>query len=194
MSSVAFDLAALVPERQAVKPPLLHKLRTTHHELARLLACGLKDVEISRMTGYSQSRICILKQDPMFKELVDSYMVARDASAIDFSSRLQALSMTAVEIMQERLEDEGDAVSFKDLRQIAEFGADRTGFGPTSKVESTSTLRVQTLEEIKASIEKEHRGRVISRNLRLEASEIIDGETVDHSAAEAPQGSESQGD
>jgi hypothetical protein len=170
--------------------PRVQKLRTTHHELARMLACGLKDVDISRVTGYSQSRICTLKKDPLFRELLSHYMANRDESAIDFSARLRQLSITAVDIMQEKLEDDSSDISMKDLRQVAEFGLDRTGMGKTMTVNSNVAVTHQTLAEIKASIEKEHKGRVLPRDQRLDSGVDVGAETIELAPTQAPEGSQ----
>ena len=193
MESIAQSLDALLGPKGA-KPQTLAKLRTTHHELARLLALGLKDVDISRATGYTQNRICILKKDPMFAELVSHYSAQRDASAVDMSARLRALALTSVEVMQERLEDDPDSMTMKELSTLAELGLDRTGFGKTTKVETSGTLTLQTLDQIKASIEKEHKGRVLPRNHRAEASDVIEGTAIVHSQTTSPQGVQGQGD
>ena len=147
----------------ATKPVEIQKLRTTHHELARLLALGLKDVEISRLTGYSQSRICILKTMPLFQELMAHYSAMRDGIVADVGVRLRGLSATALEILQEKIEDEGESLSIKDLIAVSELGLDRTGFGKTSTQVTVSTS-AETLEAIKSRINSEHRGRVLSRD------------------------------
>ena len=203
MTDLKFDLSSLLGEKTAGagkrfadgrSTPAVQKLRTTHHELARMLAIGYKDVDVSRITGYSQSRICILKTDPMFKELLAHYGAERDSIVTDVGARLRGLSLTAMETLQERIEDDPDSVSINDLRRLAEMGLDRTGYGPTAKVESRSIVAVQTLEEIKAAIHKEHRGRVLSRN--QSAEDCVDAEwtAVEPPQAEAPEGPGGPGD
>ena len=51
----------------------LCKLHHRHHHLAQLLADGSKGVEASRLTGYSEARISVLRKDPLFAELLASY-------------------------------------------------------------------------------------------------------------------------
>lgn len=192
--SVAKELEHLLgPAGSMPSTTPIQKIRTPHHELARLLAMGLKDVEVSRATGYSQSRICILKQDPMFRELLAHYSANRDAAAADMSQRLQALSLSAVEELLERLDDPEVMadVSMKDLRQIAEMGLDRTGYGKTTKLESSTTVRIQTLAEIKATIEREHRGRVLPRSERPDQGDCIELAPGEYSEGEKADGGES---
>lgn len=165
-SALDLQLDELLPKRKSV-PQLLLKVRTTHHEIARLLALGLKDIDISRTLGYSQSRISILKNDPLFKELLDHYVTMRDGVVLNVGARLESMSVTALELIQERMLDDPESISMKDLQGIAELSLDRSGHGKTSTV-NVNTVSVQTLAEIKASIEQEHRGRVLPRNHRAE--------------------------
>lgn len=187
-----FDIEGLATRERST--PAIQKLRTPHHELARLLALGLKDVEVSRLTGYSQSRICILKTDPMFANLVNYYSTARDESAIDVRQRLQAAAITAVEVLQERMEgDDVDKISSRDLRQIAEMGLDRTGFGPTSTSLNVNLTSAKTIQEIKELVEKESRGRVVPRNQITLISQDNSRAAGGDSADPAPTGIEGEG-
>src|SRR5208282_3695537 len=45
-------------------------LRTSHHQLAQILAAGVDDAEASFITGRSTSSISSLRSDPAFKELL----------------------------------------------------------------------------------------------------------------------------
>lgn len=190
MNQLSLNLEDLLAKPTS-KPPALNKLRTTHHEMARLLALGLKDVDISRIMGYSQSRISILKNDPLFKELMEHYSAMRDNIVVDVGSRLSSLSVTALELIQERLIDEPEGLTMKDLQGIAELSLDRSGYGK-QQVNVNVNTSAATLAEIKAKIEREHRGRVLPRG---QAPEVIDAEfeTVVHSEAEAPEGREEDG-
>ena len=191
MNDLSLQLEELLGPKGS-KPPPIAKLRTTHHELARLLALGLKDVDISRITGYSQSRICILKNDPLFKELLAHYMGMRDSVVVDVGARMQHLSVTALEIMQERLLDDPDGVTMKDLQSVAELTLDRTGYGTTTNVNVDSRVTVRTLDEIKAIVEKEHRGRVLPRGQGVEAGDTV-REAEFHPQIEVSPGGEGEG-
>ena len=189
----ALDIDELVGKLPTRSSESITRLRTTHHELARLLAMGYKNVEVSRMTGYSQSRISILLHDPMFAELVNDYAAQRDVSAVDISGRLTALAVDAVEVMAERLQDSPDGLSVKELHSIATLGLDRTGFGPTAKSVNVNISSKQSLEEIKAAVLAEVKGRVVSRDQEPEVGGIALESTAEDTGAEAPEGSESEG-
>jgi hypothetical protein len=98
--------------------PPLAKLRHAHHSLARLVAEGRKGVEISLITGYSPSRISILKQDPAFKELVSYYAEQAEAKYLNVHERLAALGITTVEELQARLDENPERFSNRELREL----------------------------------------------------------------------------
>lgn len=67
------DLALLNTERRYPGAPALKRLRDSHHRLARVLAAGKSHIEAAAWTGYSQTRIYQLCQDPTFKDLIEVY-------------------------------------------------------------------------------------------------------------------------
>lgn len=128
------DLSLLGAPR-GVKAPSIGKIRDRHHSLARCIAQGMKDHEASAITGYSPSRISILKSDPLFNALVEGY---RDLSAdayADFVDRATTLALTAVNELQDRMEDDATAAEMTPatLLEIGKFGADRAGYAPVNK-------------------------------------------------------------
>src|SRR5687768_16258292 len=63
------DLALLKTER-GVQPSHIQRLSERHHALARCLASGLSVADACAITGYTPSRVSILKGDPSFEELI----------------------------------------------------------------------------------------------------------------------------
>lgn len=130
------DLAMLELDR-GVKPTSIKRLRDAHHSLARCIAQGLSLAEVSAITGYSFSRISILKGDPAFSELVSFYSSnieeTKDAIFADGLTRLQAVRDEAVEILHDRLLEEPEKFANEDLLDVVKTTADRTGLGPSSK-------------------------------------------------------------
>jgi hypothetical protein len=94
--------------------------------LARLLAEGRKSEECSLITGYSTTRIWILKQDPAFKDLVAYYAAQTEAKFLDVHERLAALGMSTLDELQERLESDPDGFKNRELMELAEFALDRS--------------------------------------------------------------------
>jgi hypothetical protein len=126
------DLALLSIERHTTAPTI-QRLRDSHHALARCLATGAHPAEASLVTGYSLSRISILKADPSFQELLAFYREKTDEVFVDVNARMSALSLEAIAELQERLDDDPGAFSRVELLEIAKVFADRTGYGPSSK-------------------------------------------------------------
>lgn len=174
------------------KAPLA-KIRDPHHTLAKMVADGKPVVEISSVTGYSPSRIRTLENDPAFQELVAHYRDQNRLASADISEQLKHVSLTALQILQERLEENPEEVSVKELQSIAELGLDRTGFGPSRQLNVTATSGL-TLKELMQAVVAEQNGRIIAReeaHLVLDA-DYIEMETDDGkvSASEGAQDSE----
>lgn len=124
------DLAEAKGKSVGSKTPSISRIRDSHHNLARLLAEGLKDVDIARITGYSPSRISILKADPAFSELVSHYQRDKSEGFATVHERYVALSKDAAEELQARLDEKPESFDNEELMELTKLAADRTGFGP----------------------------------------------------------------
>jgi len=101
-------------------------LRTGHQQLAQLLASGVNDLDASMITGRSVSSIRTLRVDPAFKELLAYYAEQQEQIKFDAYSRLVTLGGTAMDVLQERLEEVPDRFTNNELRQIVESTMDRS--------------------------------------------------------------------
>jgi len=126
------DLSLLGQER-GIKPTLIAKLRDRHHALARVLAAGMPDGTASAITGYSPSRISILKQDPSFRALMAHYAENEDAQLADFIERTTTLTLSAINELQDRLEEEPESFTHGQLQDLAKTFADRIGHAPVQR-------------------------------------------------------------
>ena len=128
------DLERLKVDR-GVRAPALKRLTFMHHSIARLVAQGEAGYAIALATGYSESRISILKSDPAFQELVARYQQEVEAERHDAyaftQAKLQAISVDALEVIHERALDEETPT--REVVEIAKMTLDRSGFGPASK-------------------------------------------------------------
>lgn len=130
-----------IVERQAGLPkaisdsqkPSLARIRGIHHELAKLLASGLKETEVAAATGYSLSRISVLKQDPAFKDLLAYYHKASSDAFADIKKQLALLSSDILGEIQDRLEQKPESFSPGALAELAKLTLDRAGFAPVTK-------------------------------------------------------------
>lgn len=105
---------------------LIKKLRFPHHSLARLIAEGKGHPECSAITGYSIGTIVTYEKDPSFKELVAYYRDQAGQQYLDVHSRLAAVGTMALEILQDRLEDEPEKITTGQLREIINDTFDRS--------------------------------------------------------------------
>lgn len=126
------DLAMLASEKGVVAPAVV-RIRDRHHALARVLAQGMTPAEASLVTGYDVSRISILRADPTFKGLVEQYAKIEGGLQADFIERATTLSLTAVNNLQEMLEDDQSPLPAQTQLEIAKFAADRIGHAPIAR-------------------------------------------------------------
>lgn len=126
------DIALLETER-GIKTPPRKKLRDRHHALARCLAQGMKVWEASAITGYTPSTISILLQDPTFKELMEFYHENEDAQLAEFTKRATMVTITALNNIQELVEDDSVPLTLEQNLTVVKTLADRTGYAPVQK-------------------------------------------------------------
>lgn len=162
----AIDMNDLVDRAAAPLPssaaPSLAKLRQIHHEIARLLASGLSEADVAASTGYSLSRISILKSDPSFKELLAYYSARSEEVFIDVRKRLAMLGTDAVAELQDRLDFKSDSLTNTQLIEITKATLDRAGFNPVAKTESVSVLLTgEELQKMKQNLGGGNNVRVV---------------------------------
>jgi hypothetical protein len=163
------DIADLLnPSTLGATTPQIKRLRTQHHHLAKLLAQGEKAVAVSAITGYSQSRISILQNDPAFQELITYYKSQADQMFLDVHAKLAGLGEAIVEELQERLESDPDEIPINTLLRMGEFALDRSSAPPKSKTNSGPVA----LPSIKISF---HKGSE-SEQLTIEAAPQGEGD------------------
>lgn len=143
------------PATQVQTSAPIKQLRDTHHALARLLATGMGEAEASLQTGYSPSRISILKADPTFRELLEFYRARGEESVADFRERMALVGMTALAEIRDRLEEKPEEFNNTQLRELVRDLADRTGHAPEKAGGSTSvTINVGLSERMQAARER----------------------------------------
>lgn len=179
---------------RGAKPAPLKALRYSHHQLARLLAEGVRPGEAAALSGYCASRISILQQDPAFQELISFYAGRKDEILVDVAGRLKSLTLDALDALQERLTEEPERVETSELRLIAAEGLDRIGFGKTSKSVNVSfAMTSEEINELRSAVARERSARdgaggsaVITREAYL-ASASTASRSASPSQAEDPQ-------
>lgn len=157
------DLACLKEKR--IGPPRVKALRRSHHRVARLIALGYSDAQITRMTGYGPTRIGQLKVDPAVQELIATYDKKVEA---DFEAKIDhiheemtEIKLRGLNLISDRLDlaEEGEApIGLKELVSLVGDMADRTGHGKHS---STTKEVVNFAEMMKSLARGSGRSNVI---------------------------------
>lgn len=139
--------------------------RDTHHRLARLVAAGLRNEEVLRITGFSIGRLNTLKADPAFQELVASY---RDKVTDAFAQAQVEVHESANELMVRglhhlhehfnRADDEDKLVPMASLNKLLPDLMDR--FGYSKKVVNTN-VNVDFAKEFERAMARQGRANVI---------------------------------
>jgi hypothetical protein len=189
------DVARLETEVLGIVPTPIAKIRFVHHTIARLLAIGRKAVDVSAVTGISQSRICILQSDPAFKELLAFYANQEAERFSDAQERMLSLGIAASEELQERILESPEEIGTKTLIDIMTSALDRGGHAPKTRHEHAHVvLSKDDLEAIKREVGKagiktmpENRGSAFS-GTPIDATSV----RLDSAPAEGREGEGSQ--
>lgn len=137
------DLDGLGP-RGSVSPRV-QQFRDSHHRIARAYASGMRDQEVGFHTGYSQSRLSILKSDPAFQDLIERYREVGTEQALALADLMLANSIKAQTLINESLEaaqEAGQPLAVAELRPLIDLSADladRTGY-PKHNVNTSVNL------------------------------------------------------
>lgn len=86
------------------KPPA--QLRHSHHQIARLIASGRPDSEISLITGYNPAYISGLKGGQDFRELVRYYEAQKDLIFVDVLERMKVMGLNTLEEIQRQFDED----------------------------------------------------------------------------------------
>lgn len=133
------DIILLLSTPQAAKARPIQEITNSHHRLARLLACGVRPVEVSRQTGYSMARISMLQRDPAFRELMAFYKNAVGEAFVNVIEIAEDLSVAALSELRQRIESEPETFSNMEIIKASAMLMDRTGHGPSRSVQITNT-------------------------------------------------------
>lgn len=127
------EIRELGPEDLAgLRQPNVKSIRANHHRTASLIARGLTDVEVGRLTNRSAPTIRNFRLNPANANLIAELAEAIDGevlSEVDYRAQLIRYASTlAAETLADRLEA-GLVESDRTLLAIMDSGNDRTGLG-----------------------------------------------------------------
>lgn len=104
-----------------IQPQRLKKLSPVHIAIARAMAAGIKNKVIKSMYHYCDSRLSILKSDPLFRQqlILENNSVAAAAGLI--GKQVDALGANSAHELQSRLDTNPAEFSNKDLLEIVKI-------------------------------------------------------------------------
>lgn len=107
-------------------------IRESHHRVAKLMALGLRNFEITERTGYSEVRISHFRQDPAFMNLVAKYKGIEDKAFeasrdVYFETVISSRQLSAAEL-NNRLHETPEDFTIAQLVAVHADSADRTGY------------------------------------------------------------------
>lgn len=144
------DLGLLATER-SIQPTHVQRITDRHHALARCLATGMSATEAGLVTGYTASRISVLRGDPAFEELIAFYRDVKLEKVRDLNEKLTDVASEAASILLDRMDTDPDKLGPDFLLDAVKVGADRTGFGPK---QTNLNLNVNLGDRMKAARER----------------------------------------
>lgn len=109
-------------------PSSLKRLKEKHHSVARLVASGVSQRLVASFSGYTESYLSVLLNNPAMMELVTVYRMEYGKSAEIIAEKLRSVGTQALERLEDRIPDMDDNA----LIQTAKLGLDRSGHGPSS--------------------------------------------------------------
>lgn len=173
--------------------PAIKSIRETHHVIAQLIARGHKDIDVSRATGYSPSRISVLKRDPAMAELIQFYVGQVQDAFKDTVGKMKLITDDALDILGERLDADPDAFTNNTLLEIIKTTGDRAGYAPVQKSISVSaTIDPSRLAALKARVKERENGEVRTVQVGLQSNQGTLDSTIDGSAITVREESETQ--
>jgi hypothetical protein len=125
--------------------------------------------EAGLCTGYTASRISVLRGDPSFEELIAFYTQAKDVKVRDLNEKLVDVASEAAAILLDRMDLDPDKLNEDFLLDAVKVGADRTGFGPK---QTNVNVNVNMGDKMKIARE---RATLMSPSLAPSGS-VVDGE------------------
>jgi hypothetical protein len=150
-------------ERRVV--PRVQQYRDTHHRLARMIAAGMSNEEVMRITGYSYTRLCTLKADPAFAELIaqnrekiTENFVDEVAEAQQTAAELIIRGLRQVEEHFDRADEANELIPLQTLVKVNGDLMDRFGY---SKKTVNVNVNAGMAKQMEKTMAKTGRGAVI---------------------------------
>jgi hypothetical protein len=157
--------------------PAVKRFRDSHHKMAQLFAMGLKTHEVAELTGYSLSRVSLLRSNPAFDDLVDQKRGLDESNIKDgmqaYYQMILDNGLKAERKLADKLDDddETEEMSVRELISISRDSADRVGL---SKRTVQTNISVDFAVSLDRAIARSRTVKQIESQAISEASDVIE--------------------
>ena len=133
---------------------VVNDMWSMHHEIARRIVLGQKNVEIARDLNCSAQLVSNVKNSPVVQEQITLLNGARNAETVDLAREIALVAPDAMKLITDIIRGENDGVNATlGLRAKEANGMlARAGFGVPQRIQSESVnvhLTSQDIQEIK---------------------------------------------
>lgn len=121
-----------------------------HHEIARYILLGWKNVDIAAKLNINQQTVSIVRNSPVVQEHLAVMQGARDAETIDLAKEIREIAPTALGLLKDVINGDNDAKNAPiGLRaRTAENMLARVGHGVPHRIQSENVNYFLTTKDI----------------------------------------------
>ena len=151
------DLAAL--REKSAPMARIQNIRDSHHAVARMMASGLNNLQISQIVGISLPTAARYRRDPAIQELVAHYRALVTEEWLEEVDTISQMSVSAIakglRTIHDHFDDadaRGELVPMNRALSVVSDLMDRFGYG---KKTSSVNLNVNYAAELEAAIQRQ---------------------------------------
>jgi len=124
----------------------VQEMSARHHEIARLLVLGHKNVEIARMLNIDVVSVSTVRLSPVVKEQMKFLMGKRDSEVIKISDRIAETLPKCVDYLANTIDDDELSPSLRSKNAFGLLAAG--GHGPSKNITVKGVHAILTAEDI----------------------------------------------
>lgn len=123
----------------------VQRIQDNHQEMMRLMVLGWSNKDIAQHFGCSTALVCAVRNSEITRKRLNLMQAARTGAVLGATEKLKDAAPIAASILVDMMQE--DEVPKMLKKQIAFGILDRTGHGPTTKVESKHMVGIYTMED-----------------------------------------------
>lgn len=143
-------------------------INARHHEVARMVVLGFKDIDIAKILGVSTRMVQYTKASPKIKEQMHYLMGAEDKKTVDVAVQIKEYAPKCLKVLQNIIDDDGASDHLRSKNALALMAI--AGHSPTKQINvAHAHLSVDQIDRIKER----------ALQIGMDAGTIVEGEVVD---------------